>query len=734
MRELVDQLPLLMGKGDNMAVTMPFKAMQTISLPLTPSGKFNVPFKEGNVSNIDVWGDTKAQAISASGLQNLENCVNLLDYVDNTGHLLVPEGTKLFEFPNGNYACFEAMTSGYPGLGCLAYKMSNGNYIMGSQSSSCMSFGAAASIKDTGGCIYFFMVYDTTYNWYKIPGTVGVAISLNQYNNRWNLTFMPSSNVVSGANVNTWFGNSIAPDYTWTAWDQISGNNGQYRCNLTKIKDNSIGDFTGEVSGDSSDFDRISTQSDIWGDFQNMTFGSEKILAWSGNAYMTFKITAESQMPNYANFIFNFYSNQDSLLLTYTELVKWNGVDNSIAFYLSFVYDNENQAALFAPVIKMSDNSTYKWGYNNSYDESDMLYLWQWLQMSGAGEDQRPYDTGTTDDGGQPTGDILPNDDMPSVVVPTISAMQTGLFTVYCPSDADLSNIAAYLWSDNVIDNFKKYFNNFSDNLIALYVLPYKPTNLPTKRFTVGGLESETIASIEYVTQRFVTIDMGEINVGDVWDSYLDFAPYTRFNIYLPGIGVQALDADDIMAPLDKNKNFGAKLGSKITLEYALDLMTGICVAYIKINGQIRYQFSGKLGYQIPLTGENYSSILHAFSVASTGLVSTLATGGAAAPFAATSAVTAITNAMKPDVYRGGNLSGNAASLSYPTPYLIRRIPNKPELVNQDKFTGFQSYKSGKLRDFGGYTEVVEIHAEGFVCTEEERSEIIELLKKGVIL
>lgn len=524
--------------------------------------------------------------------------------------------------------------------------------------------------------------------------------------------------------------------YNWDSWSAINGNNGQYRCNLTKLKHDSIGDFSSEINGDATDFELISAQSDIWGDFQNMSFGDEKILAWSGDAYMTFKITAESQMPNYANFIFKFYSNQNDLLLTFTKLVKWNGVDNSIAFYLSFVYDNVKQAALFNPIIKMSDNSTYKWGYNNFYDESDMLYLWLWLQMSSAGEDSRPYDTGTTDDGGQPTGDILTNDDMPTVVVPTISAMQTGLFTVYCPDDTELEHIATFLWSDNLIDNFKKYFNNFSDNIISLYVLPYKPSNLPTKGFKVGGLDSTdlALASVEYVTSRFVTLDMGEVNVGDVWDSYLDFAPYTRFNIYLPGIGVQALDADDIMAPLDKNKNFGAKLGSKITLEYALDLMTGICVAYIKINGQIRYQFSGKLGYQIPLTGENYSSILHAFSVASTGLVSTLATGGAAAPFAATSAVTAITNAMKPDVYRGGNLSGNAASISYPTPYLIRRIPNKPELVNQDKFTGFQSYKSGKLRDFGGYTEVVEVHAEGFVCTEEERSEIIELLKKGVIL
>ena len=525
---------------------------------------------------------------------------------------------------------------------------------------------------------------------------------------------------------------AIPPEYEWSPWDYINGNNGEYKCALTMIKASELGDFLNSyVAGTSDKLAKISSQSDIWGIFQNMNFDTETVIAYSGNAYLTLTVSAVSGLPTHAYFTYKFYSNTDTLLYTLTKEIAYTGGAPLDALYLSFVYDNEEQAAVFLPVEK--SGTMYGWG-NHSPSETEMLYIWQWLQMSGAGEDQRPYDTGTTDNGGQPTDDILTNDDMPTVTLPTISAMQSKMFTLYCPSDQDLEDIADFLWSSNVLDNFKKYFNNFSENLIALYVLPYKPSNLPTKAFTVGGLTSETITAVEYIQQRFVKLDMGDVNVGDVWDSYLDFAPYTRFNIYLPGIGVQALDADDIMAPLDKNKNFGAKLGSTISLEYAIDLMTGICVAVIKINGQIRYQFSGKLGYQIPLTGENYNAVLHAFCVAGTGLVSTLATSGAAAPFAATSAVTAITNAMKPDVYRGGNLTGNASALSYPTPYLIRRIPNKPELVNQDKFTGFQSYKSGKLSDFGGYTEVVEVHAEGFVCTEEEREEIIELLKKGVIL
>ena len=535
-----------------------------------------------------------------------------------------------------------------------------------------------------------------------------------------------------------WVNGSIVPEYSWKAWDQINGNNGSYINNLTKIKDGSIGDFTAEVTGSASDFDRLSAQSDIWGIFQNMSYGEERIIAWSGNAYMTFKLTAESQMPSYVNFIFKFYTNQDSLLFTKSFLIRWTGTSSDvvIGFYLSFVYDNENQVAIFTPVLKHLDGSTYTWGYISMPDSLQMLNTWQWLNMSGAGIDERPYDTGTTDNGGDPEGDILTNDDMPNVNVPALSALQTGMLTVYVPDETELQNIATFLWSDNVIDNFKKYFNNFSDNLISLYVLPYKPSNLPVKAFKVGGLASTDpdLSSVEYITNRFVNIDMGEITIGGMWNSYLDFSPYTKFNIYLPGIGVQAIDADDLMAPLDKNKNFGAKLGSTIKLDYVMDLMTGILVAYIKVNGQIRYQFSGEIGYQIPLTGENYNNMVHAFTVAASGLVTTVASGGQTAPYALGAVAAAAINFNKPDVYRGGNLSGSASSMSYKHPYLIRRVPNKPKLVNQDKFTGFPTYKSGKLREFGGYTEVVEVHVEGFVCTEEERDEIIDLLKKGVIL
>ena len=705
----------------------------------TATGKFNVPYKDGNVSSIDVWGDTRAQAIAASGLQNLENCVNLLDYVDDTGHLLVAEGTKLFEFPNGNYACFEAMTSGYPGLGCLAYKMANGTYIQGSQSGSCMSFGAAANIKTVGGGIYFFIVYNTQYSWYNIPGTVGVYLTLNQYNNRWNLGFSPNSNVVSGANVNAWFGNSIAPDYTWIAWDQISGNSGQYRNNLTKIKQDSIGDISGVNYGAAADMARITQSSDVVPYIRNMNYNSPVKIAYSGVNWMTAEIQPDTGLlTNQVKCVFKFYIKNVSETTPFYSLTEYFFVSDADHHYLSFVHDDEQQAAAFLPVgfDKALTSTPYYWG-NVSPSGGEMNLLWLWLQASGTPTPDPPpsgpYDNGTTDNGGL-GGNPIPQDDIHTPNVPVLGAMASGMFTVYCPNDTQLGQIADYLWSDSFIDNVKKYFNNVSDNIIAFYVLPLEPESLPTKNFKIGNLENSSISGVKYLNSRFISVDMGSVTVESRWDTYLDFSPFTRFNCYLPGVGIVALDSDDIMSPANQDGSLPTLTGSTISLTYVIDLFTGVLVAYVKINGQIRYQFPGRMGYSIPLTGQNYTAMGQGFVTAMAGLASTIATGGTAAPFTAGATAAGIVNAMKPDVYRGGNLSGDASMLSLKTPILIRTRPNKPAIENQELFSGAPSYKIGTIGNFGGFTQVAEAHIEGISCTEAERSEIMQLLRNGVLI
>ena len=536
--------------------------------------------------------------------------------------------------------------------------------------------------------------------------------------------------------VNTWISGSEIPTYTWVAWDQLAGNNGQYRCDLTKVTNNVVEDISSHYQRGSSDFTRISQQSSIMNIIQNSALNVERPIAYSGNAKLTLEVKAGTQSVS-RKLVYRFYQPDGTTpIYSLEQIIYLAGTTPTNDVLLMFVHDDNEQVAAFLPVEKV----LYQGGVDQyifgdvSPTANEMLYIWLWLQMSGAGEPEYPYDTGSTDNGGDPAGNIG-GDHIPTPALPTLGGMSSGFFTVYCPTEQQLAAIAQYLWSDNVITNIRKYFTNFSDNIIALYVLPYKSTSLPFKNFKVGNMEAQDITNVEYITARFVDIDMGSVYIENEYDSYLDYSPYTKFDCFLPAIGVVSLDADDIMCVTDPDTGVLSSVkGSTVSLKYTLDLMTGVAVAFITINGEMRYQFSGKVGYNIPLTGENYSGMATGFVTAVAGLAGTIATGGMTAPMSASAAVAGTINAMKPEIHRGGNLTGDASLLGGRTPYLIYRRPNKPLLEKQGIFTGFPSYKSGKLSGFTGYTEVIDAHVEGISCTETERAEILTLLKSGVII
>ena len=527
--------------------------------------------------------------------------------------------------------------------------------------------------------------------------------------------------------------------YEWKAWTILQGNNGQYRQRLTALKDDSIGDISIGNYGTQNDFIFIAPNVDMVPYARNMNYNSPIKIAWSGINWMTMELQSEQGLlTNQVKAVFKLYAATSSdTVPIYTE-TRYFFVGSANHFYLSFVTDDENMIGAFLPVYYTvgSTGTPFSWG-NATPSDSDMLLIWQWLQASGSPDPdpqpERPYDNGTTDNGGG-GGNPTPQDDIHTPNVPTLGATASGMFTVYCPTDAQLAEIAAYLWSDNFIDNVKKYFNNVSDNIIAFYVLPLEPAGLQTKNFKIGNLENASITGVKHLSSRFVTVDMGSIDITRRWGTYLDFAPFTKFSLYLPGVGIVALDTDDIMAPPNIDGYLSDEVGSTISLSYTIDLFTGVLVAYVYVNGQIRYQFPGRVGYSIPLTGQNYTAMGTGFVQAMAGLATTIATGGTAAPFTAGVTAAGIVNAMKPDVYRGGNLSGDASMLSLKTPMLIKTVPNVPAHEGLEDFVGGASYKIDTINNFSGFTQAIEAHIEGISCTSAERDEIMQLLKSGVII
>ena len=533
-----------------------------------------------------------------------------------------------------------------------------------------------------------------------------------------------------------------APTYNWIPVNHLSGNSGQFSMDLSTIDASIIGD--GETQTGSNDTTKIKIfeVSNFQNIVANFLDDQETIIAYCGGNYMTATCQRIEESPTaiFRKIRLKLYYQADNTLI-YTSPYFNIRIGGLQTYYLSMIKDDNHYMAAF-DLIDVPQSGEYQFVYNKWTlpSEVEMSQIYQWL-LANEAETEGPYDTGSEDSGGDPSTPRA-QDHIGDSPVPTTGGLNIGFVTLYKPSSQDLVNIAGFLWSDNVLANFKKYFNNFADNLLALFSLPYDAPNLDTKAFTVGNITSETITAVPFVSNRYVDIPMGEVEIRKLWESYLDFGPYTKCQIYLPYVGIHSLDIDELMCPAKDTGVLPSTLGSFLSLVYRLDMMSGIIVAKIFVsskdsNGvqnEVRYQFTGKCGHEIPITGATYASMMQSYITAGAGLATSLASGGLTAPMTIGAAVTANVQAQKSEVIRIGNFTGNASDMATKVPYIILSTPNKPKLDGQEEFTGFPSYRSGTLSQFGGYTEVLDVHLDQSSATEQEKQMIIDLLKGGVIL
>ncbi len=554
----------------------------------------------------------------------------------------------------------------------------------------------------------------------------------------------------TNANIGTLYINGESPvTYEWTSFPAISGAPGIMA--LTQITDEGIEPYNQtKIQVSKDNILRFTDGSNIRRLVSNIAQNTWTSIGYSGLNYIQINWHDSTQYQNAFEYTLRFVNHYGegnnqyySTVYEVSDSILYDGTED---MYIGFIIDRENQVAVYDPVLHINNPQEPLTHDTVSYNlyrptEQQMAALYYFLLASDdePTDEDDPYATGSTDDGGDGSPD-QPQDHLVQNNLPTKGGLNLGMVTLYQPSDTELSNIASYLWSDDVLENFKKYFNNFADNLIALMIMPYTMPNLPTKKFKVGNLESDNplLAAVSYVSDRYVDIDMGKFSLQRKWDSYLDCAPYTKLEIFLPYCGTHTLDTDEIMYPANLSGFIPAadqkNAYVELSLSYRLDILTGNIVATLSVDGELRYQFTGKCGVTVPLTGANYQSLISTIISAGAGLASTIASGGATAPLIASAAVTGTVMSQKPQVYRSGNFSGDISALGYDTPYLIKTRPNKPLLEKQELYTGLPSYKKGTLGEFSGYTEVIEAHIDNVSCTSEERDMIMTALKGGVII
>lgn len=340
----------------------------------------------------------------------------------------------------------------------------------------------------------------------------------------------------------------------------------------------------------------------------------------------------------------------------------------------------------------------------------------------------------SNEDGGQGSDgainwNIDASDVTPVPNLPSLSVADTGFITLYNPSATQLKNLANYMWG-NLFDvsTWKKVLADPMDAIIGLSLVPVNVPSGGSQVVTVGNIS--TGISLTKASTQFVEVDCGSVKIDEIWKAYLDYSPYTKISIYLPYIGSQELDID-----LYQNSTVGVK--------YHIDILSGACVAYITVNGNVICQFSGQCAVSIPITSQDFTQTITALATLVASGVGVVATGGMSAPVqgaAIAGMTTAAANtaanviSSKPIYAKTGNMAGSNGLMGVQTPYLIIEHARQCAPAYQNRFTGYPSYITKLLSSISGFTQIQDIRLENIGCTSEERNEILQLLRSGVIL
>lgn len=355
-----------------------------------------------------------------------------------------------------------------------------------------------------------------------------------------------------------------------------------------------------------------------------------------------------------------------------------------------------------------------------------------------------PYKNVGDDPDDPPDGDFDYNsDDVTIPDLPQTSVTDSGLVTLFAPSNEQLKSLAKYLWSDAFsLDSFKKLFNNPMDCILGLSILPIHLPHGSAKEITVGNIISTV--SCDVCSRQYVKLNCGTFTMSRsaFTGGYLDYSPYTKAYLYLPFIGSQQIDIDEFM-------------NTTIGVEYHIDILTGAMFCFVTRNNKLLLTYSGNCAENVPLSANDFTSTISSMlSIATVGAgaVATIATAGAAAPALAGAGEAALgartassligagaTGAgavmnSKPSVQHSGSLGGGAGAMGCLYPYILFVAPRISLPGNQNQYTGFPSNKIVKIGSLSGFNVIEAVNLSVKGATDAEVSEIEAVLRNGVII
>ena len=334
--------------------------------------------------------------------------------------------------------------------------------------------------------------------------------------------------------------------------------------------------------------------------------------------------------------------------------------------------------------------------------------------------------------GGDGDGDNI-SDDIP---LPTVSFFpNSNAYNRYWITGANLDDLQAWIFGETFLNDIRRLWTDPAEYLINISYYPFNGylhdvNNVTQANISIGNLSSDILAFAmgDGYSAKFRG---GTFHLTEYFGSYLDYAPYTSVEIYIPYIGYKQLNVNDIM-------------GKTLELIYAVDWDTNTLTATIIADEKPLTMFSGAFGVKLALSGSNANQIAETIAQGIIGTVTT--TGMAVAAGVSGNPVGAIAGGVK--AAEGAlntmfNVENSPRQFGVPTPatgiyntqipHLVIHRPMTAEPLQYSKMLGYSAGYSGLVSGFSGYLKcsAVEIPAIGTI-TEQEQQEIINLLTGGI--
>lgn len=356
--------------------------------------------------------------------------------------------------------------------------------------------------------------------------------------------------------------------------------------------------------------------------------------------------------------------------------------------------------------------------------------------------------------------------------LPVVDASAVGMLALYNPTGGELQQFADFLWSPNFYQSIQRFFSDTADAVINLGIVPFGFQG-PMEKKDVSICALRSGVKMNVINSQYVEIDLGKIKIEKYFGSFLDYAPYTNIQIYIPFVGYQTLNTDEVM-------------GNEIHLHYDIDVATGNFTCYLLIAREdvfyIGNIFTGNMMSKYCISSRSFDQFISA-SINVAGTIASAGLGALAATSTTTAATSTATKAakaasvsnstalatqgtralstnvhiplnnftppeptdppvpnidnmiVKPPIVRTGSLSGSDPLFAPKEAFIIINRPNPAIADKFSSFYGFRANYTETLSNLSGFTKVSAVNLKGFEsATLEEKQTIKDQLISGIIL